>query len=185
MCYDAPYKKSISHKTVYIHICSCSTPHTCTRRMPVAIAISALPHLSCNTLAVKTLKKAHYKSSKIKAAIAKPTVLDSTKRKRHTQHKQSCQHKQSRQHKQFAFQSVAVNMDQLWDSISMLTTHSVQCSGVHPRRRKHTCGFGYDHASVLWQVWTGLLHQNVSTHRNQQWKTVDSQFGCSSQGDVD
>ena len=111
-CYDATHKNSISHKTVYVRICSCSTPHICTHRMSVAIAVSVLPHLSCNTLAVKTLQKAQYKSSKIKAAIAKPTVPDSTKRKRHTQHKQS------RQHKQFAFQSVAAELS-TWTSFGI------------------------------------------------------------------
>ena len=133
----------------------------------------------------KTLQKAHYSSraAKWRQQLLKPTVLDSIKRTHHTYHKQS------QQHKQFALQSVGcwiVNMDQLRDSISILTTHSAQCG------RKCTLEGETMHSglAVIMQascVKSGQVFSiRTSPHREiSNGKQQTFNFGCSSWGDGD
>ena len=74
----------------------------------------------------KTLQKAHYKSSKVKATIAKAN--SARLNKENTPHAT-----QTVTTTQAVCSPISgcriVNMDQLRDSISMLTAHSAQCGG--------------------------------------------------------
>ena len=78
-----------------------------------------------------------------------------------------------------------INIDQLRDSISMLTAHKAECGGKCTLKGEtmHSCLDVIMQASC---IKCGHVFSIKTSPRaqNEQWQTVDSQLGCSSQRTV-